>query len=58
MQEIDRKFGNNREGAGLVGLSKQDPFTAFVEGCKSGYDPIHYMEEKASTINGNLLLYK
>ena len=46
MQEIDRKFGSNREGAGLVGLSKQDPFTAFVEGCKSGYDPIHYMEEK------------
>lgn len=46
MQEIDRKFGSNREGAGLVSLSKQDPFTAFVEGCKSGYDPIHYMEEK------------
>lgn len=46
MQEIDRKFGSNREGVGLVGLSKQDPFTAFVEGCKSGYDPIHYMEEK------------
>lgn len=46
MKEIDRKFANEREGTGLIGLSKQDPFTAFVEGCKSGYDPIHYMEEK------------
>lgn len=46
MKEIDRKFANEREGTGLIRLSKQDPFTAFVEGCKSGYDPIHYMEEK------------
>lgn len=46
MKEIDRKFANERERTGLIGLSKQDPFTAFVEGCKSGYDPIHYMEEK------------
>lgn len=46
MKEIDHKFANEREGAGLIGLSKQDPFTAFVEGCKNGYDPIHYMEEK------------
>lgn len=39
----------NQQTAGTVGimeLSKRDPFTAFVEGCKNGYDPIHYMEEK------------
>ena len=39
----------NQQATGTVGimeLSKRDPFTAFVEGCKNGYDPIHYMEEK------------
>lgn len=36
----------NQQTVGLMELSKRDPFTAFVEGCKSGYDPIHYMEEK------------
>lgn len=36
----------NQQTVGLMELSKRDPFTAFVEGCKNGYDPIHYMEEK------------
>lgn len=36
----------NQQTIGLMELSKRDPFTAFVEGCKNGYDPIHYMEEK------------
>lgn len=50
--EEDRFKSNlkpNQQTAGTVGimeLSKRDPFTAFVEGCKNGYDPIHYMEEK------------
>lgn len=50
--EEDRSKSNlkpNQQTAGTVGimeLSKRDPFTAFVEGCKNGYDPIHYMEEK------------
>jgi hypothetical protein len=37
---------HNQQTVGLMELSKRDPFTAFVEGCKNGYDPIHYMEEK------------
>lgn len=50
--EEDKSKSNlkpNQQTAGTVGimeLSKRDPFTAFVEGCKNGYDPIHYMEEK------------
>lgn len=36
----------NQQTVGIMELSKRDPFTAFVEGCKNGYDPIHYMEEK------------
>lgn len=50
--EEDRSKSNlkpNQQTAGTVGimeLSKRDPFTAFVEGCKNGYDPIHYMEKK------------
>ena len=36
----------NQQTVGVMELSKRDPFTAFVEGCKNGYDPIHYMEEK------------
>lgn len=36
----------NQQSVGIMELSKRDPFTAFVEGCKNGYDPIHYMEEK------------
>lgn len=47
--ESDKSRNNlkpNQQTVGLMELSKRDPFTAFVEGCKSGYDPIHYMEEK------------
>ncbi len=46
----ENKSRNNlkpkQQTVGVMELSKRDPFTAFVEGCKNGYDPIHYMEEK------------
>lgn len=55
-KERETEIGNSKsnlkpnqqtaETVGIMELSKRDPFTAFVEGCKSGYDPIHYMEEK------------